>query len=90
MDKTLFIMWRMPMANITMTIDDELLKEARKIAVEKDTSLAGLIRGYLKELVEKEVVLKEMAALELEPIFANSEAVVGEKTWSRDDLHAQR
>jgi hypothetical protein len=83
-------MWRMSMANITMSIDDELLKEARKIAVEKDTSLTGLIRGYLKELVEKEVVLKEMAALELESIFASSEAVVGEKTWSRDDLHARR
>ena len=78
------------MANITMSIDDELLKEARKIAVEKDTSLTGLIRGYLKELVEKEVVLKEMAALELESIFASSEAVIGEKTWSRDDLHARR
>ena len=78
------------MANITMSIDDELLKEARKIAVEKDTSLTGLIRGYLKELVEKEVVLKEMATLELEAIFASSEAVVGEKTWSRDDLHARR
>ena len=78
------------MANITMSIDAKLLKEARKIAVEKDTSLTGLIRGYLKELVEKEEVLKEMAALELETIFASSEAVVGEKTWSRDDLHARR
>ena len=78
------------MANITMSIDDEVLKEARKIAVEKDTSLTGLIRGYLKELVEKEVVLKEMAALELESIFASSEAVIGEKTWSRDGLHAGR
>jgi len=27
------------MANITMSIDDELLKTARKIAIEKDTSL---------------------------------------------------
>ena len=78
------------MANITMSIDDKLLKSARKIAVEKDTSLTGLIRGYLKELVEKEEVLKEMAALELESMFTSSKAVVGEKTWSRDDLHARR
>ena len=52
--------------------------------------VTGLIRGYLKELIEKEVVLKEMAALELEDIFASSEAVVGERNWSRDDLHARR
>ncbi len=78
------------MANITMSIDDELLKTARKIAIEKDTSLTGLIRGYLKELVEEKEVLKEIAALELESMFASSEAVVGEKTWSRDNLHARR
>ena len=30
------------MANITMSIDDELLKTARKIAIEKDTSYLWL------------------------------------------------
>ena len=78
------------MANITMSIDDELLKTARKIAIEKDTSLTALIRGYLKELVQEKEVLKEMAAQELESMFASSEAVVGGKTWSRDDLHGRR
>ena len=46
------------MPNITMSIDGELLKKARKIAVDRDTSLTGMIRGYLEELVEKEEVLK--------------------------------
>jgi len=78
------------MANITMSIDDELLRTARKIAIEKDTSLTGLIRVYLKELVEEKEALKEIAALELESMFSSSEAVVGKKTWSRDDLHARR
>lgn len=78
------------MANITMSIDDELLKTARKIAIEKDTSLTGLIRVYLKELVEEKEALKEMAAQELESLFSSSEAVVGKKSWSRDDLHVRR
>jgi hypothetical protein len=77
------------MANITMSIDKELLKKARKIAVEKETSLTGLIRSYLKELVEREEVLKELAAAELESLFAGSEAVVGKRTWARDDLHVR-
>ncbi len=77
------------MPNITMSIDAELLKRARKIAIEKDTSLTGLIRSYLQELVEKEEVLKVTATLELESLFASSEAVVGKKTWSRDELHAR-
>ncbi len=77
------------MPNITMSIDAELLKRARKIAIEKDTSLTGLIRSYLQELVEKEEVLKVTATSELESLFASSEAVVGKKTWSRDELHAR-
>jgi hypothetical protein len=72
-----------------MSIDAELLKRARKIAIEKDTSLTGLIRSYLQELVQKEEVLKVTATLELESLFASSEAVVGKKTWSRDELHAR-
>lgn len=78
------------MPNITMSVDGELLKKARKIAIDRETSLTGLVRNYLKELVEKEEVLKEMAANELESLFLSSQAVVGEKTWKRDDLHVRR
>jgi hypothetical protein len=73
-----------------MSIDRELLKKARKVAVEKETSLTGLIRKYLLDLVNKEEVLKEAAAAELELLFKNSGAVVGEKTWSRGDLHVRQ
>jgi hypothetical protein len=78
------------MPNITMSIDGELLKKARKIAIDRDTSLTGLIRSYLEELVEKEEVLKEVAVNELESLFLSSKAVVGQKTWIRDELHVRR
>lgn len=78
------------MPNITMSIDRELLKRARKIAIDKETSLTGLIRDYLVELVEREEVFKEMAAYELESLFTDSKAVVGDKTWTRDELHGRR
>ena len=77
------------MPNVTMSIEADLLKKARKIAVERDTTLTGLFRAYLAELVEKEDVLLEVAAAELESLFAKSRAVVGHRTWSRDDLHAR-
>ena len=77
------------MPNITMSIDGELLKKARKIAIDRDTSLTGMIRSYLEELVEKEEVLKEVAANELESLFLGSNAVVGKKTWTRDELHVR-
>jgi hypothetical protein len=76
--------------NIAMSLDNELIKKARKIAIDKDTSLTGLIRKYLQELVEQEEQSNATAAAELESLFRQSKAVVGRKTWSRDDLHDRR
>lgn len=39
------------MANITISIDDDLLKRARKIAIDRDTSFNGLVREYVESLV---------------------------------------
>lgn len=35
--------------NITFSLEDKLVKEVRKIAVERDTTLTGLVREYLGE-----------------------------------------
>jgi len=80
----------MTVSNITMSLDDELVKKARKIAIDKDTSITGLIRKYLQELVEQEELSNTTAAAELESLFRQSKAVVGRKTWPRDELHDRR
>ena len=36
--------------NITLSLDDELVKKVRKIAVEHDTTLTGIVRDYLEKL----------------------------------------
>lgn len=73
--------------NITMAIDDKLLKKARKIAVDKDTTVTGLIREYLETLVLREDSAKKETISELSALLERSEAVVGNKKWTRDDLH---
>ncbi len=78
------------MPNVTMSFDDSLLKKARRIAVDKDTTLTELIRSYLQELVEREEVTKEFAIAELETLFERSKASVGSKRWTRDELHERR
>jgi hypothetical protein len=75
------------MPNLTLSIDTDLLKRARKIAIEKDTSLTGLIRDYLEELVRYEETRNEIDATELERLFSKSPMVVGEKKWNREELH---
>lgn len=39
------------MANLTLVIDDRLLKDARRLALEQDTSVNQLVREYLEKLV---------------------------------------
>ena len=73
--------------NITMDIDTDLLKKARKIAVERDTTVTGLIRNYLKNLVEQQDGSRQETAAEFERLIEDSRARIGEKRWSRDDLY---
>jgi hypothetical protein len=39
--------------NIRLSLDDDLVKEVRKIAVENDTTLTGLVRDYLQKLADE-------------------------------------
>ena len=73
--------------NITMSIDEKLLKRARKAAIDKNKSLNSLIKEYLEYLAENEESNKNKIAKKLQLIFNKSTAVVGEKKWSRENLY---
>ena len=73
--------------NITMAIDQDLLEKVKKIAVDKNTTISGLIRLYLNNLVEQEEKNKNEIISELNQIFNHSKAVIGNKNWNREDLH---
>ena len=40
--------------NLTLSIDDALLKKARLAALERDTTVNALVRSYLQSLVEQD------------------------------------
>src|SRR5271154_6242988 len=73
--------------NITLSLDDKLVKEVRKIAVEKDTTLTGLVRAHLEQLAAEHAnsgrKRREMEALERS--FEKFQIRVGKKTWRRED-----
>ena len=75
------------MSNVTISIDDGLLKKAKKIAIDRDTSFNGLVRGYVEELVRKDELRKRLQIEELDRLFAESRAKVGKKSWTREELH---
>ena len=75
------------MANVTMNIDDDLLKKARKIAIDNDTTLSEMYRGFLAELTRQEDARRNFLAQELDSMFAQSRASSGGVVTSRDALH---
>ncbi len=75
--------------NITLTLDDKLVKEVRKIAADRDTTLTGLVRAHLEQLAA-ENAKSGRKRLELEALERSFELVkvpLGKRTWRREDLY---
>jgi uncharacterized protein DUF6364 len=75
------------MSNITMTLDDEVIKKVKRIAVEKNTTLTGLVRDYLTGIARREDQRREDVIAQLSQIMNSSNMEVGEITLTRDNLH---
>jgi hypothetical protein len=75
--------------NITLTLDDKLVKEVRKIAADRDTTLTGLVRAHLEQLAAENAKSgrkrRELEALERS--FERFQFKLGKKTWKREDLY---
>ena len=77
--------------NVTLSLDEELVKKVRKIAVEKDTTLTGLIRDYLESLAAAEAASgrRRRERLVLERSFEQFQFKIGKPNWSRADLYVR-
>ena len=75
--------------NVTLTLDDELVRKIRKIAVERDTTLAAIIRTYLEKVASEEAASgrKRRERDALERSFEQYNFRLGKRTWRRQDLH---
>lgn len=71
------------MANVTLSIDDELLARGRSYAQKRGTSLNALVREYIEETTSKpDAALDEMIER-----LRNSGGDSGGKKIEREDLH---
>ncbi len=74
------------MRNLTLSVDEAVLLEARKIALERNTSVNRLIRVFLADLVRQEG--RRKAALgRLSAAMQDGLYTVGKVEWSREQLH---
>ncbi len=75
--------------NITLSLADDLVKRVRKIAVDRDTTLTGLVRDYLTEMVRNDSAAgrKRREREALERGFERFRFKVGKRNWKRADLY---
>jgi len=76
-----------PMPNVTMSLDEALLKKARKIAIDQDATISELFRSFLTDLSRREESKREFLATELDRLFERSRASSGGRHWTLDELY---
>ena len=76
--------------NLTLAVDADILRDARKIAIDEDTSVSAMVREFLADLVESRKRKRRRLADELFKTFDEHPFHMGKKTWTREELHERR
>jgi len=76
---------------VALSLDDDLVKRARKIAAARETTLTAMIRRYLEEAVAEGSTQgrKRLEREALEQSFQQFQFTIGKRNWTREDLHAR-
>jgi hypothetical protein len=72
--------------NVTLVVEEDLLREAREVAARRRTSVNEMVRGFLQDVVSRES--RRLAALErIQPLLDRPAVHLGGSRPSRDELH---
>jgi hypothetical protein len=71
--------------NLTLQLDEELIRRAKVLAARRGTSVSGLVARQLRELVEEDERYEEARRVALEALSDVSRR--GGRRWRREDLH---
>lgn len=75
------------MANLTLTVDDQVLARARRRAVDNGTSVNALVRDYLASYAgEDDAMAARRELIESAKRRSGSSGSAG-RTWTRDELY---
>jgi len=75
------------MSNITLSVDDEIIKKVRKIAIDKNTTLTQMIRDFLAFVAARDAAQRMQAVKELEMSFEQFSRDMGKREWRREELY---
>ncbi|QDZ01687.1 ribbon-helix-helix protein, CopG family [Nitratireductor mangrovi] len=72
--------------NITLSVDESVLRKVKVLAAERRTSVNALVRDYLSSLVAKETAEDE-AREALLKLIRETDADMGQQKWNREALY---
>ena len=76
--------------NITSSGSEEVVRQVRKIAVDRNTTLTAMVREYLESVASRDAAVREQAVRALDDSFARLSRPMGPHRWTREDLHERR
>ncbi|MGE5598216.1 MAG: CopG family transcriptional regulator [Bacteroidota bacterium] len=77
--------------NITLSVPKEILRRVKHIAVERNTSVSGLMVEMLEELVHRDDAYEQARERHMALLKKGFNlGTNGKITWTRDELHERR
>ncbi|KUK09993.1 MAG: hypothetical protein XD50_1737 [Clostridia bacterium 41_269] len=73
--------------NVTLSLPKEVLRRAKHIAIERGTSLSGLLTQLLEDLTRREDEYRKAKECHLAMLGEFNLATKGNITWARSDLY---
>jgi hypothetical protein len=75
--------------NVTLAIEEDLLLAARRVALDRGTSVNQLVREFLAGLVEQHS-RRDEARARLKKAMETGLIEIGERNWTRDELYDRK
>jgi hypothetical protein len=75
------------MPNITLSVEDKIIKKVRKIAIDKNTTLTALVRDFLTSVADQDAQEKDIAVAKLRKSFKKLGRNMEKRKWTREGLH---
>lgn len=76
---------KMAKRNLTVELNDELIRKAKVVAAKQGTSVSRLVAMELEDLIERDVRYEEARKRALKALASAKSR--GGRTWHREDLH---
>lgn len=74
--------------NVTLAVPKDLLREAKLLAVKRETSLSGLLTQALIDIVQQDATYQRARERNLYWLDKGLELnTMGQISWSREELH---